>query len=87
MRITDIQERSVPISRYADPAVPSGGLTTSTVAVTTYIVREGKPVVGYASPLLVALPRAGLLKCTAAPSSASHTSRSRSCRPPAEPSR
>ena len=47
MRITDIQERSVPISRYADPTIPSGGLTTSMVALTTDVVREGKPVVGY----------------------------------------
>ena len=29
MRIVDIRELSVPISRYADPSVPSGGLTTS----------------------------------------------------------
>lgn len=33
MRIVDVRELSVPISRYADPAVPSCGLTTSVVAV------------------------------------------------------
>jgi hypothetical protein len=35
MRIVDIRELSVPISRYADPSVPSGGLITSVVAVIT----------------------------------------------------
>jgi hypothetical protein len=29
MRIVRAAELSVPISRYADPAIPSGGLTTS----------------------------------------------------------
>lgn len=47
MRITGIRDRTIPISRYADPLVPSVGLTTSIVAVTTDIVRDGKPVVGY----------------------------------------
>ena len=47
MRIVDIRERSLPISRYADPAVPSGGLTTSMVAAITDVVRDGEPVVGY----------------------------------------
>jgi hypothetical protein len=42
MRILDIAERSVPISRYADPSVPSGGLTTSIVAVTTDMQRAGR---------------------------------------------
>jgi hypothetical protein len=47
MRIVDIRERSIAISRYADPAIPSGGLTTSPVAVVTEVMRAGKPVVGY----------------------------------------
>jgi hypothetical protein len=47
MRIVDIRELSVPISRYADPSVPSGGLTTSMVAVITDYVIDGKPTVGY----------------------------------------
>jgi D(-)-tartrate dehydratase len=62
MRITDIQERSVPISRYADPTVPSGGLTTSMVAVTTYIVREGKPVVGYGFASVGRFAKGGLMR-------------------------
>ncbi len=47
MRILDIHERMVPISRYADPALPSGGLTTSLVAIVTDMQRDGKPVIGY----------------------------------------
>lgn len=33
MRILEVRERSIPLSRYADPAIPSGGLTTSLVAI------------------------------------------------------
>jgi L-alanine-DL-glutamate epimerase-like enolase superfamily enzyme len=47
MRITDIRERPISISRYRDPRIPSGGLTTSLVAVVTDVVRDGQPVVGY----------------------------------------
>ena len=35
MRIVDIREQSIAISRYSDPRIPSGGLTTSLVAVLT----------------------------------------------------
>ncbi|WP_198026502.1 hypothetical protein [Bradyrhizobium sp. ARR65] len=49
MRIVDIRERTIALSRYADPAIPSGGLTTSLVAVVTDVVRAGKPVVGSAA--------------------------------------
>jgi D(-)-tartrate dehydratase len=35
MRMIDIRERPVRISRYRDPRIPSGGLTTSLVAVVT----------------------------------------------------
>jgi len=47
VRIVDIRERTIEISRYSDPAVPSGGLTTSIVALTTDVVRHGRPVVGF----------------------------------------
>ena len=47
MRIVDIRQATVPISRYADPDLPSGGLTTSTVALVTDQIRGGRPVVGY----------------------------------------
>jgi hypothetical protein len=47
MRIVDVRERSVAISRYRDATIPSGGLTTSIVAVVTDVVRDGRPVVGW----------------------------------------
>ena len=47
MRIIDLREVSLPISRYADPSVPSGGLNTSMLALITNVIRDGKPVVGY----------------------------------------
>jgi hypothetical protein len=50
MRIVDIRELSVPISRYADPSVPSGGLTTSAVAVITDVNRDGNLLSGTALP-------------------------------------
>ena len=62
MRIAEIQERSVPISRYADATIPSGGLTTSMVAVTTDVVREGKPVVGYGFASVGRFGQGGLMK-------------------------
>jgi len=40
MRIVDIRELSVLISRYADPSVPLGGLTTSMVALITDVTRN-----------------------------------------------
>ena len=47
MHIKEIRERTVPISRYADPSIPSGGLETSIVAVVTDVQRDGAPVVGF----------------------------------------
>ena len=47
MRIVDIRERTVAISRFADAALPSGGLTTSIVALVTDVVRNGRPIIGY----------------------------------------
>ncbi len=47
MRIVEIRERTVAISRYADAALPSGGLTTSIVALVTDVVRNGRPIIGY----------------------------------------
>lgn len=47
MRLTGVVERTIPLSRYADPTLPSGDLTTSVVAVTTDVVRDGARVTGY----------------------------------------
>ncbi len=67
MRIVDIRERSVDISRYDDPAVPSGGLTTSIVALTTDVVRNGKPVVGFGFSSMGRFAQSGLIRERFAP--------------------
>ena len=67
MRITDIRERSIAISRYDDPAIPSGGLTTSIVAITTDAIRGGKPVVGYGFASIGRFAQGGLIRERFAP--------------------
>src|SRR5260221_12370123 len=67
MRIVDIQERSVAISRYRDPSIPSGGLTTSIVAVTTDVMRDGRPVVGYGFASIGRFAQSGLIRERFAP--------------------
>jgi len=62
MRIKDILERTIPISRYADSCVPSGGLTTSLVAVVTDVLRNGKPVVGYGYSSVGRFAQGGLIR-------------------------
>jgi hypothetical protein len=57
VRVVDVREQSVPISRFADPAIPGGGLTTSIVSVTTDTRRDGAPAVGTASAPSVATRR------------------------------
>jgi L-alanine-DL-glutamate epimerase-like enolase superfamily enzyme len=67
MRIVDVRELSVPISRYADPSVPSGGLTTSMVAVITDVARNGKPIVGYGFASIGRFAQGGLIRERFAP--------------------
>jgi D(-)-tartrate dehydratase len=67
MRIVDIRELSVPISRYADPSIPSGGLTTSMVAVITDVTRDGKPIVGYGFASIGRFAQGGLIRERFAP--------------------
>src|SRR6266849_9158843 len=67
MRIVDIREVSVPISRYADTAVPSGGLNTSMVAVITDVIRNGKPIVGYGFASIGRFAQGGLIRERFAP--------------------
>lgn len=62
MRIVDIREKSVDISRYSDPAIPSGGLTTSIVAVTTDVMRHGVPMVGYGFSSMGRFAQGGLIR-------------------------
>lgn len=67
MRIVDIRERSVSISRYRDPSIPSGGLTTSIVALTTDVIRDGRPVVGYGFSSMGRFAQGGLIRDRFAP--------------------
>ena len=67
MRIVDIRERAIAVSRYADPAIPSGGLTTSLVAVITDVVRAGKPVIGYGFSSVGRFAQSGLIRERFAP--------------------
>ena len=67
MRIVDIRERSITISRYADPALPSGGLTTSIVAIVTDVIRGGVPVVGWGFSSVGRFAQSGLIRERFAP--------------------
>lgn len=67
MRIVDVRERSVPISRFADPALPGGGLTTSALAVVTDARRDGAPVVGYGFGSFGRYAQGGLIRERFAP--------------------
>src|SRR5260221_1811561 len=67
MRIVDIRERPVAISRYRDPSIPSGGLTTSIVAATTDVMRDGRPVIGYGFASIGRFAQSGLIRERFAP--------------------
>ncbi|MGC7406909.1 enolase C-terminal domain-like protein [Pandoraea pneumonica] len=67
MRITAIRECTIPVSRYSDPAIASGGLTTSLVAVTTDVIRDGKPVIGYGYASIGRFGQGGLIRERFAP--------------------
>lgn len=67
MRIVDVIERTVPISRYADPSIPSGGLDTSAVAVVTDVVRDGEPVAGFGFSSIGRFGQGGLIRERFAP--------------------
>jgi hypothetical protein len=55
------------MSRYADPSVPSGGLTTSMVAVLTDVTRDGKPIIGYGFASIGRFAQGGLIRERFAP--------------------
>ena len=67
MRIVGFSEKSIPISRYDDPSIPSGGLTTSIVALTTDVLREGRPVVGFGFSSIGRYGQGGLMRERFAP--------------------
>lgn len=67
MHIIDIRERTLPISRYEDPSMASGGLTTSVVAVVLDAHRGGQPVVGYGFSSIGRYGQGGLIRERFAP--------------------
>jgi hypothetical protein len=67
MRIVDIRERPIRISRYRDPHIPPGGLTTSLVAVVTDVTRAGRPVAGYGFASIGRYAQSGLIRERFAP--------------------
>ena len=67
MRFVDCRERAIPISRYTDSSIPSGGLDTSIVALTTDVVRDGKIVVGYGFSSIGRFAQSGLIRERFAP--------------------
>src|SRR5438132_45759 len=67
MRVVDVRELTVPVSRYLDRSVPSGGLDTSVVAITTDHYLGGKPVVGYGFASIGRFGQGGLIRDRFAP--------------------
>jgi hypothetical protein len=67
LRIVDIRERSIPISRYADASIPSGGLTTSIAVIVTDVVRHGRPVTGFGFSSIGRFAQSGLIRERFAP--------------------
>src|SRR4030095_1310300 len=67
MRIVDIREQTVPISRYADPRIPSDGLTTTVVAIVTDVHRNGAPVAGLGFSSIGRFGQGGLIRERFAP--------------------
>src|SRR5215510_6721382 len=67
MRIVDIREQTVPISRYADPGIPSDGLNTTVVAIVTDAPRNGAPVVGFGFSSVGRYGQSGLIRERFAP--------------------
>lgn len=67
MRIVDIRQCVVPISRYADTGIASTDLDTSIVALVTDVVRNGRPVVGYGFGSVGRFAQDGLIRDRFAP--------------------
>jgi L-alanine-DL-glutamate epimerase-like enolase superfamily enzyme len=67
MHITDVQECSIAISRYAYPALNSSGLTTSLVRVITDSVQAGRPVIGWGYASVGRYAQGGLIRERFAP--------------------
>ncbi|WP_043062907.1 enolase C-terminal domain-like protein [Brucella anthropi] len=67
MRIVDIRERSIDLSRFADLSIHQSPLTTSIVAVVTDVLRNGIPIVGYGFGSVGRFAQSGLIRERFAP--------------------
>jgi len=67
MRIVDIRERSIDLSRFADRTIHQSRLTTSIVAVVTDVLRNGIPIVGYGFGSVGRFAQSGLIRERFAP--------------------
>lgn len=67
MRIVEVRERLVPISRYADPGGRRRDLDTSAVVVVTDVRREGHPVLGFGFSSIGRFGQSGLVRERFAP--------------------
>jgi D(-)-tartrate dehydratase len=67
MKIVDVVARTVNISRFNDPTIPSGGLTTTMVAIVTDVVRSGRPIVGFGFSSIGRFGQQGLIEERFAP--------------------
>jgi L-alanine-DL-glutamate epimerase-like enolase superfamily enzyme len=67
MRILEIRECSVPISRYNDASIPSGNLTTSAVELVTDLETGGEPIIGRAFSSIGRYAQSGLIRERFAP--------------------
>jgi L-alanine-DL-glutamate epimerase-like enolase superfamily enzyme len=67
VRIVDIRERTIPISRYASPTSPSGDLNTTAVAIVTDVHRDGEPIVGFGFSSFGRFGQSGLIRERLAP--------------------
>lgn len=47
MRIVELREQTVPVSRYADPGIPAENLNTTAVALVTDPGRDAVPIGRY----------------------------------------
>src|SRR5262249_7851423 len=67
MRIIDLRERTIHISRYSDPQIPSDGLNTTAVAIITDVYRNGAPITGFGFSSIGRFGQSGLIRERFAP--------------------
>jgi D(-)-tartrate dehydratase len=61
MRIVEIREQTIPISRYSDLQIPSDGLNTTVVAIITDVHRNGAPIAGFGFSSIGRFGQSGLI--------------------------